>query len=183
MRLAAIGAALLLAAGVAACGSGSGEFTATQHSDSGGGSQPYIVPGSDNSMQEYGSEAPPAEFEVAAAALHEYLDARAEDNWQKVCGVVSRPLIKSFEELAEDSKELRGKGCAAILKGFTEASTSSHAAKEIRQDAEESDVRSLRVQGKQGFVIYTAGDRVIGIGVLHEDGTWKVSNLTGTPLT
>ena len=201
-QLPVLAATALLALGLAACG-GSGdsnsttgstaagttstqkeggakkasEFTPKQHSDSGGGSKPFIVAGGDNSIQEYGAEASGSEFDQAATTLHNFLDARAESNWAAACGYMSQVLIKSLEELATHTKGL--KGCAEILDRLTPPKGRGA----LRAEAAQADVASLRVEGKQAFLIYTGPEgAVIAMGMTPEGDIWKVSNLDGTAL-
>jgi hypothetical protein len=154
------------------------EFVPKQHSDSGGGSKQFRAPkGSDNSIQDYGAEAGGSEFDQAATTLHNFLDARAEGNWAAACSYMSPVLIKSLETLAAHTKEL--KGCAEILGKLTNPAAMGA----LRAEAAQANVASLRVKGKQAFVIYTGPKgAVIAMGMTPEGGIWKVSNLSGTPL-
>ncbi|MGB7587372.1 MAG: hypothetical protein WBM00_01545 [Solirubrobacterales bacterium] len=154
------------------------EFVPKHHHDSDGGSGQFIVKGGDNSVQEYGEEASPSEFEAAATALHNFLDARAESNWAAVCAYISKGTITSIEHLARGAKPGTDTSCAAILAGVI-----SQAAKpELKAEAENADVRSLRVEGENAFVIYTNKSVIVAMPILKEDGGWKVSSLGGTPL-
>ena len=154
------------------------EFSPKQHSDSGGGSKQFRAPkGFDNSIQDYGAEASGSEFDQAAATLHNFLDARAEGNWAAACTYMSQVLIKSLEELATHTQEL--KGCAEILDRLTPPRGKGA----LRAEAAQADVASLRVEGKQAFVIYTGPKgAVVAMGMTPEGDIWKVSNLTSTPL-
>jgi hypothetical protein len=153
------------------------EFVPKPHSDSGGGAKPFVVKGGDNSIQEYGAEASGSEFEQAATTLHNFLDARAEGNWAATCSYMSQDSIKSFEALATHTKG--SKGCPEILGTLI----NPDAMGEMRTEAAQVDVVSLRVEGKQAFLIYTGPKgTVIAMGMTPEGGTWKVASLSGTPL-
>jgi hypothetical protein len=165
-------------------GSGSAEeksnFVPKHHSDSGGGSKQFRTKGGDNSIQEFGSEAPESEFDEAAVALHNFLDARAEGNWAAVCTYMSKATITSIEHLARGAKPGTDTSCGAILAGVI----SPAAQPQIKAEAEKANVRSLRTEGEQAFVIYTGIDKtVLAMPMAHEGGSWKVTSLAGTPLS
>lgn len=169
--------------------SGSADFTPGQHDDSGGGSNPLRTPGGDNSVQEFGTEADEAERDDAAAAVHGFLDARAEGDWDAACSYVSSEVRESLEELAtraRDAAEKQGKsvsgdtGCAAILAALTNQAVLP----QLRKEAAAADVRSLRVEGDRAFVLYTnAQNEVVAIPVVEEDDGWRVGSLAGTPIS
>jgi hypothetical protein len=155
------------------------DFVPKQHSDSGGGSRQVKVKGGDNSIQEFGEEADESEFEAAAMTLHNFLDARAEGNWAAACDYMSKSATESLEKLASQAKDPQDASCGEVLgKLINPAAKASIAA-----EAEKADVRSLRTEGEQAFVIYT-GTRgtILAMPMTNEDGEWKVASLTGTPL-
>ena len=157
----------------------SAEFTPKQHSDSGGGSQQYVQKGGDNSVQEFGNEGDQQEFNDAAAALHNFLDARAEGNWAAACNYMSKSVVESFEKLAAQAKQLKGTSCAGILEKLTNPAAKSA----MKQEAEKADVGSLRVEGDRSFVIYRGvKGTVLAMPMANEGGNWKVASLAGTPL-
>jgi len=159
---------------------GAANFTPKQHNDSGGGSGQYKVNGGDNSVQEFGEEAETSEFAAAAAALHNFFDARAEGNWAAACTYMSKAIIESFEKLAANAKQIEDKSCAGILEQLM-----NPAAKQaMKAEAEKADVGSLRTDGQRSFVIYTGAEgTVFAMPMANEDGTWKVASLAGTPLS
>jgi hypothetical protein len=181
-------AVLLLAVGLAACGGGSDSsstagaehFKSKQHHDSGGGSAQYRVKGGDNSVQEFGAEAGGSEFEQAAAALHDFLDARAQADWAAACSYMSKSVIESLEQLAAGAKRPQGASCASILEKLT-----NPAAKQaMREEAAQANVGSLRIEGERAFLIYIGtGKTVIAMPMADEGGAWKVASLAGTPLS
>ncbi len=160
-------------------GRSAADFVPKKHNDSGGGSEQYRVKGGDNSVQEFGEEADDSEFEAAATALHDFLDARAEGNWAATCEYMSTTMIESFEKLATVAKQADDTSCGAILAGLTNPA----AKQSMKTEAEQADVGSLRVEGDQSFLIYTAvGDTILAMPMANEDGVWKVASLSGTPL-
>jgi hypothetical protein len=155
------------------------EFAPKPHNDSGGGSKQFEVKGGDNSVQEFGGEADASELDKAANALHNFLDARAEGNWAATCTYMSKATIESFEKLAAQSKQPGGASCAAILEKLMNPA----ARQSMKAEAEKANVRSLRTEGEQAFVIYTGLDgTILAMPMANEDGEWKVASLAGTPL-
>ena len=160
-------------------GGSAADFVPRQHTDSGGGSEQYQVKGGDNSVQEFGEEAEDPEFEAAAAALHNFFDARAEGNWAAACEYMSAAMIESFEELAKAAKQIDDSSCGSILAGLTNPAAKAS----MKTEAEEADIGSLRVEDDRSFLIYTTGgDVILAMPMANEDGAWRVASLTGTPL-
>lgn len=146
---------------------------------SGGGSEQFREPGGDNSIQEFGEESDESELEEAAAALHGFYVARAEEKWAEACTYLSTSTVQQFETLASRSDQLKGKSCAGILEGFTPALPAS-----VRRETTLVDAGSLRHEGEQAFLIYSGeGGSVFAIPMDQEDGQWKVAALAGTPLS
>jgi hypothetical protein len=168
---------------------GSDDFVPESHDDSGGGSAQYRVKGGDNSVQEFGAEAEDAERDAAAAALHNFLDARAQEAWESACSYLSAEVRESLESFAAKAQEAAaqqgkaeqfdGTSCGSILGKVTNRA----AMPELRREAAQADVGSLREEGDRAFLIYTGlGGTVIAIPVTQESGSWKVAALGGTPL-
>jgi hypothetical protein len=167
---------------------GSDDFVPRQHDDSGGGSAPFRVSGGDNSVQEFGAEAADPELEAAAAALHNFLDARGQEAWASACSFLSAEVSESLEAFvvkSQEAAEKQGKSipedtsCATVLSSLTNRA----ALPELRKEAAAADVRSLRVEGDRAFLIYTGlGGTVIAIPVVNENGSWKVASLAGAPI-
>ena len=163
----------------APCGPSASVFIPKQHSDSGGGSEQVKVKGGDNSIQEFGEEADTGELDAAAAALHNFLDARAEGNWAAACNYMSKAMIESLEKLASQSKEAADTSCGELLERLINPAAKSA----MKAEAEKADVRSLRTEGEQAFVIYTGTEgTILAMPMANEDGEWKVASLAGTPL-
>lgn len=153
-------------------------FQPKPHRDPGGGSKQFVSPGADNSVQEYGAEASQAEFEAAARAFHDLLDARAQQNWAAACEYLSKAASRGLAELASRVPELKGKGCPTQL----DAVSGSIAASKLREAAIAS-VASVRVQGQHGFLIYRgAHGQVEAVTMAREGSGWKVASLGAAPL-
>ncbi len=160
-------------------GEGSGNFVPKPHNDSGGGSEKFRTKGGDNSVQEFGAEADASEFDQAATVLHNFLDSRAAEDWAATCEYLAKSVTDSLEKLAAQAKRPDA-SCGEILEGLVNPA----AKQSIREEADQADVRSLRVEGEQAFVIYTVNDgTVMTITMANEGGVWKVGSLAGTPLS
>lgn len=158
---------------------GADGFTPKQHNDSGGGSGQYKVKGGDNSVQEFGKEAGVSERDEAAAALHNFLDARAEGNWGAACSYMAKSIVESFEKLAAQAKEVQATDCAGIIEKLTNPAAKAS----MKAEAKQADVGSLRVEGDRSFIIYTGTEgTVLAMPMTNEGSNWKVGSLAGTPL-
>jgi hypothetical protein len=147
--------------------------------DSGSGAEQFIVPGGDNSVQEFGAEAEPSELEEAAAALHAFLDARAEGDWDTACEHLSASVIESVEQFGSQSGRPRAGGCAQLL-----AAVSGPATKEAREEAAIADVGAMRVEGDRAFLLYHgAGGVDYAILMTREGDGWRVGAMAGVPIS
>jgi hypothetical protein len=160
-------------------GNGASDFVPRKHEDSGGGAEQFRVKGGDNSVQEFGAEAEPSEFEAAAQALHNFLDARAAGDWDAACEYMSRSTVASFEQIAARSEQGSSASCGEIVEGLI----NPNAKQALKEEAEKADVGSLRIEGEQAFLIYTGTEgTVLAMPMADESGQWKVASLAGTPL-
>ena len=156
------------------------DFVPKEHDDSGGGAGQFKVKGGDNSVQEFGEEASAEELDAAAAALHNFLDARAEGNWAAACEYMSGSVVESFEKLAAQSKQIDDSSCGSIL----ETLTNPAATQLLKEEAAKADVGSLRIEGGRAFIIYSGVEgTIMAMPMADEDGDWKVASLAGTPLS
>lgn len=161
-------------------GDDASDFVPKKHNDSGGGGEQFKVKGGDNSVQEFGEEAEGEEFDAAAVALHNFLDARAEGNWAAACQYMASSVIESFEKLAAQAEQIEDTSCGGILEKLT-----NPAAKQaLKEEAAKANVGSLRIEDGQAFVIYTGIEgTVMAMPMANEGGEWKVGSLAGTPLS
>ena len=161
-------------------GESQGNFVPKPHDDSGGGSEQFRVKGGDNSVQEFGAEADASERDEAAAALHNFLDARASGNWAAACAYVAESIAKQLEKLATQANDLKSRDCAEVFKKLTNPAAMG----ELRAEASRADVGSLRIEGDQAFLIYRgAHGAVLAMSMANEGGSWKVASLSGVPLS
>jgi hypothetical protein len=159
-------------------GSGDSSFVPKQHDDSGGGSAQLRTKGGDNSVQEFGQEADASERDEAATALHNFLDARAVEDWENACSLLAQEVRESLEELAAQGGQAEGTSCAGLLAKLTNRA----ALPALRSEAAQADVGSLRIERDRAFILYRVGDTVFTVPMAKEDGSWKVASLAGTPL-
>ena len=194
--------ALLLAAGVAACGSdysgdsaGAGSATTEQAApgtttdettDEGGSDQPaagsadekgstsFRARGGDNSIPDYGEEADDGEREAASGVVVGFLRARADGDWESVCAAMASSTLKPLEQLAaRAAAQYAGKGCTAILETLMRSVPASARASNIGDG-----IDSLRFEGERAFALYHGTDgKDYFIPLAKEDGEWKVGAL------
>jgi hypothetical protein len=146
---------------------------------SGGGSAQYRVKGGDNSIQDFGEESGESELEEAAASLHDFLVARAGEDWSAACSHLSKTAGRQLEQLASQSSKLSSAGCAGILAELTPPLPAK-----VQKESTIVDAGSLRTEGEQAFLIYRGAEgTVYAIPMKPEGGAWKVGALAATPLS
>lgn len=145
--------------------------------ESGGKPEPAPPPGP-KGVREFGETADTSEREAASAVLETYLRARAEEDWETMCGVLTREVVGSLEELASNNPEFKGKNCVEL---FTAV------AKQAPPESVEElagPIDSLRIEGDRGYAIYAgAGGKEFSIQMLREGGDWKVNSFEAVPLS
>lgn len=158
--------------------SGAGE-PAVASEDSPVGAERFVTPGGDNSVQEFGAEADESEFEAAAAALHAFLDARAEGDWETTCAYLSANVRDAVERFAAEAGRLRGKGCPELLAGV-----SGPATEDAREEAAIADVGAMRVEGDRAYLLYRGAAKTdYAIPMAREGDEWRVDAMGGVPLS
>jgi hypothetical protein len=158
---------------------GGSRSVATPLKVSGGGSGQFRSKGGDNSIQNFGEEGDESELQEAAEALHGFYVARAEEDWAKACSYLSKTVVNQLRQLASQSSQLKGKGCAVVLHAFTRSVPAS-----VRRKTTIVDAGSLRNDGEQAFLIYYGeGHAPYAMPMKEEGGEWKVGLLAGTPLS
>ncbi|HET7485956.1 MAG TPA: hypothetical protein VFJ64_11365 [Solirubrobacterales bacterium] len=146
---------------------------------SGGGSAQYRVKSGDNSIQNFGEESGESELEEAATSLHDFLVARAGEDWVTACAHLSKTVGRQLEQLASRSSKLSGAGCAEILATLTPPLPAK-----VQKESTIVDAGSLRTEGEQAFLIYRGAEgAVYTIPMKPEGGAWKVGALAATPLS
>ncbi len=150
--------------------------SASPSSASGGGAASFRASSGDNSIPDYGSEAPPSERERAAAALAAFLHARAGGDWATACMYLAAATRTQLERLLGGAKAKAG-GCARVLAELSK-STAAHA-ETITLTA---GVAALRVKGTSAFALFHGpkGSKYV-IPMRSEGGAWKMSQLAPLP--
>ncbi|HET9152753.1 MAG TPA: hypothetical protein VFN85_01395 [Solirubrobacterales bacterium] len=152
-------------------------FKPQPHHDSGGGSGQFEAKGGDNSIEEFGEETSGSEFEEAAAALHDYLDARAQRAWAAACRYLAAGVTKELIAQLAQGRGSPAPTCAGLLAGF-----STGLPQAVLREAAVADVGSLRVEGDRGFLLYHgAGRAPYFISMAREEGHWKVAAIGPSP--
>lgn len=158
-------------------GSESGSV-ATPLEVSGGGSEQFRAKGGDNSIQEYGEEGDESELQETAETVHSFYVARAEEKWDTACSYLAKGNIEQLEQLAAQSPQLKGSGCGPVLKAFTRPLPAA-----VQREITTVDAGSFRHDGEQGFLIYYGADQTVyAMPMSEEDGSWKVSALSGSAI-
>jgi hypothetical protein len=145
---------------------------------SGGGSGQFRVRGGDNSIQDFGEESGESELEEAAASLHDFLVARAGEDWPTACAHLAKTVKQQLEQLASRSSKLSGAGCTRILSALTPPLPAR-----VQRESTIVDAGSLRTEGEQAFLIYRGAEGVAYAIQMKPEGAWKVGALSATPLS
>jgi hypothetical protein len=144
---------------------------------SGGGSAQFRTKGGDNSIQEFGDE-DESELREVAEIVHGFYVSRAEERWDAACSYLAKSNIEQLEQLASQAPQLKSAGCGTVLKAFTRPLPAS-----VQREITTVDAGSFRREGEQGFFIYYgAGHTAYAMPLREEDGTWKVTALSGSTL-
>lgn len=158
-------------------GSGHSGNVSTPLKVSGGGSSQFRSKGGDNSIQEFGEEGE-SELQEVAEIVHSFYVTRAEEKWDAACSYLAKSNIEQLEQIASQAPQLKGAGCAEVLKAFTRPLPAS-----VNREITTVDAGSFRRDGEQGFLIYYgAGHAAYAMPMRDEGGVWKVAALSGTTL-
>ena len=145
---------------------------------SGGGSGQFRTKGGDNSVQNYGEEGGESELQEVAEIVHSFYVARAEEKWEQACSYLAKSNVEQLEQLASQSPQFKGKGCAPILEAFTRPLPAA-----VQREITAVDAGSFRHDSEQGFLIYTgAEEAVYAMPLRNEDGVWRVAALSGSAI-
>lgn len=146
---------------------------------SGGGADQYRTEGGDNSIQNFGEESEESELEEAATALHDYLVARAEEDWPAACANLARTVTDQLDVLASRSGQLEGQDCAKILGTLTPPLPTA-----VRRESTIVDAGSLRLEDERAFLLYRGAQNAeYAVLMEREDGAWKVGALAAAPIS
>jgi hypothetical protein len=144
---------------------------------SGGGSAQFRVKDGDNSIQDFGEEGSEAELEEAAIALHEFLVARAEEDWRTACARLSQTVKAQLTQLASREKQA-GSECPQILARLTPPLPAA-----VERETTIVDAGSLRHEDEGAFLIYRGMEGTVYAILMAEEDGWKVGGLAPVPLS
>lgn len=158
----AISIALLLGA----CGSDS-EQGAAQYEDR-----------TDSPLLKFGEEGAEAELEEVGETVRGFFVARAGEDFDGACAPLAKQVLDRLERLAVNSTGLKDTSCAAFLDAFLELTPQE------RADSKIVEAGSLRLKGKQGYLIYSGeDDNVYAMPLKKEGGEWKLASLSSEELS
>jgi hypothetical protein len=191
----------MLALGVSACGGGSssgsstaattaepsrtGESSQTAEPSRAGaagraspaaqGSASFIVPGGDNSVQRFGSEAPGEEREAASRVVVSYMRARAAKDYGGECAALARSAVEPLQRLTGSSPREQV-SCVNALSALA-------GSRPAPENPMTGPIGSLRVQGDSAFALFHGRGGVdYTISMRREGPIWKVATLEPVPL-
>jgi hypothetical protein len=138
---------------------------------SNGPSASFRVAHGDNSIPDFGGEAPTTERQRATAALKAFLHARTSRNWSQACLYLAAPTLKQISMFARSSK---GKAsCGTILAALSRSSTPTGG-----EDTLAHGIAALRIKGDTAFALYHgAGSSKYVMPMRNEGGAWKMTEL------
>jgi hypothetical protein len=148
-------------------------------SGSGGGAAGFRAPSGDNSIPNYGNEAPPTERERATTALAAFLRARAGGEWPRACTYLAATTRTQLERLLGAVKgKAQAGGCGRTLAALSKGPAAAHADSLTLT----AGVAALRIKGKSAFALFHGpkGSKYV-MPMVSEGGAWKMSQLAPLP--
>lgn len=161
-------------------GSGSGDKGGVGGTglDSSERSSKFVVPGGDNSIQEFGDEGDAAERAAALKAIEAVGKAGKSGDWNEVCGkYLAKKNLEQFQVIAAKIPKFQGKSCNEILHGLNPGRNIED------PTTPKNGVASIRADGENAFAIYTGVDgNAYAFPFLYEGDELKLTALAPTPL-
>ena len=137
-----------------------------------GGAAAFLTPQGDNSIPEYGSEAPSAQRSEATAALRAYLVAREGGDWEAACAGMASPVRGQVEVLANASNT-KVSGCEGAYAALSKYSPPSERANPLG-----GAIAALRVKADKAFALfYGPHNQQYMMPMVSEGGAWKVNQI------
>ncbi len=139
----------------------------------------FRVPGGENSIPDYGSEAHASERQRATAELAGYLEARVADEWSRACTYLAAALRDQLEKYA--GTKTNGKDCAPILAAlFNKTAQDGH--QPPANTLTTAGIAALRINGDNAFALYHGPNNTKYVmPMINEHGTWKMTQTTPLP--
>ncbi len=139
------------------------------------GASGFRVPKGDNSVPDFGHEAPVSQRQLAVSALTGFVQARARGEWSRVCQYLARPVIRQTESFAKTS-EGRLKSCGQVLATLVTGPASERANPLVH------GVAAIRIKEKTAFALFYGPNAVKYVMPMqNEHGTWKMTQITPLP--
>jgi hypothetical protein len=137
------------------------------------GAAAFLQARGDNSIPEYGSEAPAAERAAGEAALGAYLSARAGGDWAGACKLLAAGVRKQLGTLSGAA----GESCATAY-----ATLSAGAPAAERADPLVGSLAALRVEAETAFALfYGPNSQQYMMPMQRDAGGWKVTQIAAIP--
>ena len=136
--------------------------------------------GGDNSIQEFGVEAPSDDRVQASRVFQAYLNARLDGDYALACSYLSESMKRQLASFGGQAHRAGGRApdCAQVMRAFTQG-----VPKEALRNAAQINVLSMRVEDEQAFLLYRDGeDLPSSIPMNEEGGAWKVAAIAGSAL-
>jgi hypothetical protein len=168
-----VGLAVLLGASLpVACGGGSqaeGIDTGPLRTPGGGSAQFRASSGN----EQYGHEGDSASLEEAAVAVHGYLVARAERDWEIACSYVAKAVVEELRSFSSASPKACPNMMASIAAGEPPIGKTTREATEVIAG-------SFRIKGNYGYLFFNPKTNAGTMLMFREGGEWKVDGLIPT---
>jgi hypothetical protein len=165
--LAVLGAAVLAAALLGACGDSGSSTGSDQFRDQ-----------TKSPLLDFGKEGSESELEEADATVSAFLAARAKEDWGGTCAPLSKLLLEKLKRLATNSTSLEDTSCPSFLEAFVVLTPQD------KEESAEIEGGSLRQQGAKGYLIYGGSEEVVNAMPLDREGDeWKLAALAPQPLS
>jgi hypothetical protein len=135
-----------------------------------GPTREFIIPDGDNAVQTFGREGTRAEREEASRLIHNWMQARADRNYEKDCSYLSKTYKRELVRDAHSVSNGRVKICARALDYFGPQASGDF------KNTLDGPIDSLRLAAGHGYAQYHGNDgRDWIVPVNREDGKLRVS--------
>ncbi len=153
-------------------GSPSGSGRSSTGKTRAAGAAGFVIPNGDNSIPEYGSEAPSSEQTEATASLRAYLEARAGGDWAGACAHMGTPVRRQLELLGKGSKG-KSVDCEEAFVTLSKFGSASERANTLS-----GPLAAFRVKGDKAFALfYGPHNQQYMMPMVSEGGSWKVNQI------
>ncbi len=152
---------------LASCGEGGEESTSSSTTV-----QPQRV-GGEQSIERLGEEASGSEREAVLSTFSSYLGALGERDYQSACPQLAKVVRESLAQIANQRAS-----CAEVLPAILAPSATP-----LARAQAEGQVTKVRIEEKQGFVVFKApGAKLYQLTMVREGGEWKAGSATAAVL-